>query len=157
MGLSGFALQLVATGCGAGTLLGVHLLDVVALEESTLVRSQPSLGELVNAFVGRTATGLDHVEDATFVRCKAGHLPDHTPDHFNAGRCPLRIHRSGKRKEFNKENEREREKREEDQTCVSETGVLAQLTHDALETQLVLKRTPLRCDGLGGNSLSVVM
>lgn len=80
---------LLVSESGAGTLLRVDLLDVVPLQEGALVRPEPSLGELVDALVGRTSPGLDHVEDPALVRGQSHHLPNQTPDHLDPGRSLL--------------------------------------------------------------------
>lgn len=62
-----FSLMLCCRSC---TLLQQRIvrLDVITFLDGTLVTAQPSFGELVDALVGTGSTGLDHVQNASFVR-----------------------------------------------------------------------------------------
>jgi hypothetical protein len=59
---------------GAGPSGRVDVLDIFTLGQGALVAAQPTLGEFVNALVGRRSPGLDHIEDATLVRTQPHHL-----------------------------------------------------------------------------------
>lgn len=50
----------------------------------TICGSYPPLGELVDSLFGRSAAGLDHIEDSLLVRHKACHLAHHLPHKLHA-------------------------------------------------------------------------
>ena len=52
---------------GTSSLLAVDLLDVFSLGQSTLVGTQTSLGELVNALIGRGSSSLDHIQNSALI------------------------------------------------------------------------------------------
>lgn len=60
---------------GSGALLGVYALDVFALDDGAFVAAQSFLGEFVYALIGRTAAGLDHVQNPALVRGQSSNLP----------------------------------------------------------------------------------
>ena len=64
---------------------GVDGFNVFTLGHGTLVTAQTSLGELVHALVGRGSSGLDHVEDATFVRGQSHHFAGNFSTQLGAG------------------------------------------------------------------------
>ena len=59
---------------GTSSLLAVDLLDVFSLGQSTLVGTQTSLGELVNALIGRGSSSLDHIQNSALIRGKSNNL-----------------------------------------------------------------------------------
>ena len=67
---------------GPGTRCGIDGLDVFSFGHGALVTAQTSLGKLVHALVGGRPSGLDHVENTTFVRTQSGDFPDNAADHL---------------------------------------------------------------------------
>lgn len=67
-----------------GTLVGIHLLDVLALRHGPLVAPEPPLGKLVDPLVRTGPAGLDHIKDATLVGGEPDNLADELADVVHA-------------------------------------------------------------------------
>lgn len=59
------------------------------------IGTHPPLGELVDALLGGGTSGLDHVEDALFVRHEAGHFAHNLPHHLHALAQSLMLRAAG--------------------------------------------------------------
>ena len=59
-------------------------LDIFSFDQSTLVASQSSLGELVNTLVGSRSSRLDHIQNTSLVRSKTTDLTGDRTAHLDA-------------------------------------------------------------------------
>jgi hypothetical protein len=72
-------------------LCGIDFLDILSLDNGTLVATQTLLGKFVNALVSSGTTSLDHVKDATFIWGKSDNLTSDSTDELGAVRSNLRV------------------------------------------------------------------